>query len=116
MTSKPVRIAKQLIEAKGKGVLEVDLLTDFERRANTRKIKQRVNDIFGDRHAVTVENGYWKLDEQHWDVKPKDLNIMLLIYEMTRVRNILFWSITLAVTTVFFLGFIIGSVIQFEYA
>lgn len=112
MTSKPERIAKELVKAKGEGVLELKLLNDFEKTANTRKIKERVNKFFRDSNAVTIEDGVWRVDEQYWELNPREVDNIWIAYELARTRTIVLWSITAALTFSFFIGLIIGLTVE----
>ena len=114
MTPKHVRIIKKLIEAKGKGVLEIDLLDDFEKRANTRKIKSRANKFLGSQ-AITVRDGRWYLDKEYWDITPVELRDLLIAYELSKTRLIIFWSMGFAIVAIFLFGFSVGLFIEIDF-
>lgn len=81
MQAKIERIFQALKKARGEGVLEVNLLTDYESPENTRGIRwklnkkhpiKRINKTFDDTRAVYTEivNGElrWLLHKDYWDV------------------------------------------------
>ena len=116
MMSKHVRIIKLLQNAKEKGMLEIDLLDDYEKKENTRKIKSRANKFLGDGNAIKTVNGRWFLAKEYWEMNSVELRDLWIIDELRRTRQIVFWSMSIALTTTFLIGILIGLTFDIAYA
>lgn len=94
-------ILSKLQKAKGKGVKEIDVLTDWETKGNARVIKYRLNKIAD----VTVKNGRWYLSEHYWSMTKTEFseNMWREAVKEISFRNNLVTIIVVVIFTTLFL-------------
>ena len=107
MQPKLQRIFSKLQLAKAEGVQEIDILDDLETSNNARVIKHRLNKLLG-RGSVTTKNGIWYLDKGYWEISPMEFRDIIIAYELSSTRKIVFWSMSAALIITLLLGLIIG--------
>ena len=112
MQPKLQRIFSKLQLAKAEGVQEIDILDDLETSNNARVIKHRLNKLLG-RGSVTTKNGIWYLDKGYWEISPIEFRDIIISYELNNTRKIVFWSMSIALVAIFFLGLLAGLLLEF---
>jgi len=97
--SKLTRILKQLQSAQDKGVEEIDLFIDWEKKGNARVIKHRINKIIGNGNSIVTINGIWYLAEEYWNMDRSQFKELMNRHDLRElsIRNNI---ITLAVVSV----------------
>lgn len=113
MTSKHYRVAKRLLETKGKGIPENELFYDREGKDYVRQIKSRANKLLGG-DAIIVEDGVWSLRKEYLDIKPIELRDLWITYELSKTRKIVFWTMGAALTVALLFGILVGLIIELE--
>lgn len=114
MNNKLTRIFSQLQRSKDKGVLEIDLLKDWETPGNTRLIKHRLNKMLGG-NAIVVKNGIWYLSEYYWSMTKNEfkesvnqMNLIYLIQKNSLVVLGVVCVLSILVVAAFTIGYILG--------